>query len=408
METIVASEILPVEIWETILHSTISAPLFLDPNALMYFKTPSVLDERHARRLADETTYWDAERHRNILRRVCKAWDAYLCGFNHRFVRMSDIKHKRVSDSDLFKAVRICFDPKRPCDLDLCQGECFARWSVYLWNVVDQNNLPQAQIIAGDCNVSDMAEIFSLFPHLKVVSNFLPTGDYTLKGPSFRNRAYNYVRTAINDHPIGSSSLTTLSLSWNREFDVLAFEEAWKLPTLKNFIFKMTTHRGSNWQAWRLDIFLGILAHIGASITSLYMDGRLSTIELPSVLWERCPKLEHLHTGLCLRHPPPTQHPLRSLGIPFTKFYRQEPFGELTIPPWPSIQTVIVDKLSWGDLAGSISGYPLTTWMDTCQERQIRLEDMNGVSVEETLKVYGVSVSRNGGQYKFHQTQVRT
>jgi hypothetical protein len=101
----------PVEIWQWILRYVISVPVFLDPNGITECPPKWATDDHvHTSGSCwnDERPYWDAERSRNICRRVCRAWDGYLGQrIGHRFVRVQDVAEGRIAASALSHAIRI-------------------------------------------------------------------------------------------------------------------------------------------------------------------------------------------------------------------------------------------------------------------------------------------------------------
>lgn len=123
---------LPVELWYQILEENISLRTFLDPARLPEVEDPHFNNHDYIRatvplslgrssnrkttraelrskerRCQNEGTYWEMERQRNALRRVCKSWDQFLRLFSHRFVRIQDVFHGQVPIASLCKAIRI-------------------------------------------------------------------------------------------------------------------------------------------------------------------------------------------------------------------------------------------------------------------------------------------------------------
>ncbi|CAG7852878.1 SubName: Full=Uncharacterized protein {ECO:0000313/EMBL:CCA69310.1} [Serendipita indica DSM 11827] len=92
---------LPTEIWQTILRHAIFVPLFFDTDPLSSYGLAAL------RGYYDMSGYWDSERTRNKLRRVCSSWNAYLQHFAHRFVALKDVVHNHVPIAALPLAYRI-------------------------------------------------------------------------------------------------------------------------------------------------------------------------------------------------------------------------------------------------------------------------------------------------------------
>jgi hypothetical protein len=159
---------LPLETWYQILDECISVPTFLDPNHLF-----EVLNPMHYTIPTDEieAKYWAAERQRNVLRRVCKGWNAYFTPFEHRFVRTKDVYHGRVPKKALYTAIRIYFDRCSPFTCKRCQN--LDKNDIYDQLFADANQLP-TKIVDGmaDC-IQDIAitiiRSHAKMPHLSVI-----------------------------------------------------------------------------------------------------------------------------------------------------------------------------------------------------------------------------------------------
>ncbi|PVG04345.1 hypothetical protein CPB86DRAFT_693331, partial [Serendipita vermifera] len=94
---------LPPEICHIILRYSIAVPDFFDPDIADRIPPWFI----YASDWNDSKQYWDAERIRNILQRVCRSWDAYLRKYEHRFIRMDDVVHRLVPVDRLRAAIRI-------------------------------------------------------------------------------------------------------------------------------------------------------------------------------------------------------------------------------------------------------------------------------------------------------------
>lgn len=95
----------PTEIWQIILCYSISLPVFLETDPIKACGYQEFVNFYN-----DKSLYWNAERQRNILRRVCKHWNIYLIQFEHRFVDLSDVHKGHVPISAIRKAIRIEYE----------------------------------------------------------------------------------------------------------------------------------------------------------------------------------------------------------------------------------------------------------------------------------------------------------
>ncbi|PVG04341.1 hypothetical protein CPB86DRAFT_693116, partial [Serendipita vermifera] len=93
----------PLEIWHIILRYSISVPDLFDTHITDRIPPWFIYESNWN----DTDQYWDAERTRNNLRRVCSSWDIYLRKFAHRFVSMDDVVHQIIPASHLQSAIRI-------------------------------------------------------------------------------------------------------------------------------------------------------------------------------------------------------------------------------------------------------------------------------------------------------------
>ncbi|PVG04342.1 hypothetical protein CPB86DRAFT_213195 [Serendipita vermifera] len=93
---------LPLETWHIILRYSISLPDFFDTHITDRIPPWFIYESNWN----DTEQYWDAERTRNNLRRVCSSWDIFLRNFAHRFVSMDDVVHRILPADHLQSAIR--------------------------------------------------------------------------------------------------------------------------------------------------------------------------------------------------------------------------------------------------------------------------------------------------------------
>lgn len=92
---------IPPELWQKILRHAIFVPLFFDTDPVTSYGLASLPNYENT------SAYWESERTRNNLRRVCSTWDAYLQRFAHRLVNLDDVIHNRAPITALPLAYRI-------------------------------------------------------------------------------------------------------------------------------------------------------------------------------------------------------------------------------------------------------------------------------------------------------------
>jgi hypothetical protein len=134
---------LPVEVWHAILRYAIEVPLFLDPDAYEGVLARVVFHGRISP-LNHECTYWSAEKTRNRMQLVSKSWDSFLRPFEHRFVRMLDIRHGKVPLQKLEMAIRVSF---REYDCECVEFCAIPSFFDFLLEALKQVVIPRAEIV---------------------------------------------------------------------------------------------------------------------------------------------------------------------------------------------------------------------------------------------------------------------
>ncbi|CCA71160.1 hypothetical protein PIIN_05096 [Serendipita indica DSM 11827] len=109
---------LPAELWQNVLRYAIYVPIFFEIDPAEAYGLPGL------QRYCDPGGYWAAERTRNILMRICRAWVLYLRHFPHRYVELADVLHDRVPAEALAVAHRILWKvPHCKCDFSWSKYE---------------------------------------------------------------------------------------------------------------------------------------------------------------------------------------------------------------------------------------------------------------------------------------------
>jgi hypothetical protein len=147
-----------VELWQTILRYSIGVVDFLDPDAFEGVISHHLIINR-ASSTNNEQLYWSAEKTRNRLQLVSKSWDLYLRCFEHRFVRLLDIRHKTLGPETIEKAIRVSFG-KYGCRCDTCVNAS-QRFEVFGCETIDKAakvNMQIADMKEEDHQMSDFVE----------------------------------------------------------------------------------------------------------------------------------------------------------------------------------------------------------------------------------------------------------
>ncbi|PVF93215.1 hypothetical protein CPB86DRAFT_829489 [Serendipita vermifera] len=393
-----ASSLVPTEIWQTILRYSISVPVFLDPDAVEAI-SPCVIEDAKIE-WNDEKPYWQAERTRVALQRVCKSWNRYLRLYEHRLIRMIDIAHGFVSPDKLQNAIRLslrgenckcqtCADSTWP----ICSGNSFEAWC---WNLLNGCEPTNIRILDGTGATFDMRTFpMNTFPELETLfALHCSFGKYigliTNHLPHLRHCLGRGYWGCTEKQTFNSQTVKTLFISFPlpRIPEDHFTAQNWRLPGLRHIRIKDPA-QGSRTDELQASLW-ALLKVIGQQLTSLYLPWANSTYELHSDIWNLCPNLEHLYTAMKLTRPPPFEHPIHTLCIASSRNYmylRERPF-----PDWINLRIIRTD-VRW-DRSESLI-YSMA-WVTTCAERNIRLEDGTGESYDEFIKRTGVKFDERG------------
>lgn len=300
MPTISPSEHTPAEIWHYTLQFSIFVPIFfsIDPAS-------HGIDTLH--KYGDDSLYWETERARNALRRVCRSWDAFLNRFARRLVRLVDVEHGHVPISALRNAIRIqtlachCRKPR----VDLHQP-----WPTLDYIRKDGTPEPwKLQILFGfwEDNTAH-PKLFLVHHRLKHLRVFHRTWSHS----GYPSQAYN--STNQNDQPItvlsvlGSTSIaydTTKLTTWRLHLR-RGIGNEWSLSHLRH----LWVHSLDD------QVMESLLPIVGPQLLSFSCFESRVWKQLLNI-WELCPNITTLciPRGLHLLIPPSSGHPIKTLGV---------------------------------------------------------------------------------------------
>lgn len=273
-----AFELLPAEIWQTILRYAIAVPVFFDSDALENWGLADFIS-----RYQDEDAYWEAEKYRNAFRRVCFAWNIYLQQFNHRFIRMNDVLKDHIPISAISQAIRLenYAVPRNGSDysyacriLNKAISSSPGPWSLEILDgaipemnevILQSNRISNLKCILG-CDMHTIGQARALLPTLMLIL------------------ADGRVTTLSMKH-LKSSMLTTLRI------DEVSLNACctWDLPSLRHFSFRVDS-------LTPLD-FTNMLRSIGKNLITCMDNSRPTNAELPDEIWTLSPQLQHFKTS---------------------------------------------------------------------------------------------------------------
>jgi hypothetical protein len=401
---------LPLEIWHMILEYSISIPYFLDPDGMVDRFPPWVIAERG---LCDSALYYEAERTRNALRRVCRSWNEHLQRYAHRFVYMTDVVHGNVPAHYLKSAIRIAFDDHQGFLCKNCKSEAFERYlSVnghgYSYYTVCRDILGymkpfKAQIwdleIQGHEAIGEYLSPGS-FPDLARVQAYDRTIDTEAIIDIITSLpSLHHIYTCMdwpNDEQcsLKSSTLTTLHISicFSTPSSMPSTWDALDIPALRNLYIE------DSWYNWVFEYdepaWMPFVKRVGKGLRTLWIPDEQRCImkEVPGEIWSLCPKLEDFFPFMLPpTTPPPAGHPIHTLGVSQFRVTPRRPLDE-TVPDWPGLRTIRMD-VSWDH------------WISYCGETLMSLRKWPGSTglflednVGEPLADYLARVASKGDE----------
>jgi hypothetical protein len=407
---------LPTELCLEILEKAISLPEFLNPDHLSEVKNPIFAGSNAKSNLIAQ--YWETERHRNALRRVCKLWDLLLRPLDHRYIDMKDIYHGTVPEDALWKGIRVTFT--------FCGYVSGGRSCTYCFPVgMDHrisNLIPTTQSASSSTSPTDPAT--SNTNPLRPLAAQIVTSPYRYLSPeelvawckympnvrvliglrvdepneATWKEAFNYLpqlraidasdsgTPIVQYSPFHTSNLTTLLYSGHDVF-ALSLDNS-DLPSLRHLCLQ-GGRRGNGFRGDGLSKLTLLFERIGANLRSLEIGLHPCGITMPPSIWTLCPLLERLDTGMFLEHAPPPDHPLHIISTFLPGLYKLEgqplafvePFSSsMSVIRWPSLKHVIVTR------NGNLMNAPKQAmgWLrlcaDACAENDVTLEVLNALS----------------------------
>jgi hypothetical protein len=372
-------------------------PDFLDPDGMVDCFPPWVIEDRG---WYDYSGYYEAERTRNALRRVCRSWNEHLRRYPHRFVRITDVMHQIVPEKYLKTAKRISFDDHHgeSCETCLERFEEFANDEIIYDDACRLilkrlKPLENAQIldlrITSCLSVEEYVSV-ETFPNLlRVHTEDVVLQTETIMGiiESFSSFRHMYTRLPWyldGIFSLRSSTLTTLHLGICISSPTMFTSETLHLPALEHLYIEESYYDGPN--GYDEPSWISLVRIIGRELRSLWLplEPDCTLEEVPGEIWKLCPKLEDLFTfDSPPTIPPPVGHPIHTLGIPEFLVRHDRPL-EGALPDWPGLRTVRIDS-TWHFWTSYSHGSLTSSQMEWLNSRCICLEDSKGESLTNYL-----------------------
>jgi hypothetical protein len=394
---------LPLEIWQMILRYSISVPDFLDPDEGLDRFPPWVVAERG---WSADSGYYEAERKRNTLRRVCKSWNEYLERYAHRFVRMSDVIHGIIPLECLRTAIKLSlrFNNHGEGLCKDCKPKQFVpepddhnKW-YYRFNyaslhshILRLERLPRVEILDyGGYGSSilpevDLSQVFPNLLRFQAMDGTTKLDGVVKAIQSLPSLRHMYAQPDKDDRvddktrQLRSSNLTTLYISscWSKSLLNRLKGTTIPLPALRHLHFQIQS-KDRDSASW-----LALLRMVGKELKSLHLPRLFSLNPSSTEIWELCPNLEDLSGSFKLPPPtPPVGHPIHTLGVDMTMLESQQKLENIP-PDWPSLRTLRIN-MPWN--------FWLTPWRQSWDiltqwlaSRGLSMQDARGETLTEYL-----------------------
>jgi hypothetical protein len=391
-----------------ILRYSISVPDFFDPDGMVDRFPVWVIRNLN---WSDPRIYYKAESIRNTLRRVCRAWDTYLCQYAHRFVRMDDVVHGNVPLQYLKSAIRISFGEHayqfcHACEPGIFRAELPSRrplkssYSDLCRYILEHKRPFGTQIIdhgnTGDSILDDLV-LSRIFPSLQCIQAFrdyMPVTEIIedIESLPFIRQVFLELEWPEDEMPsLSSSTITTLCISLpiaNYPFTLFTDKNPY-LPALRHLHIEEPSREPN--AEYDTPLWLHLVRVLGRELRTLYvpLEEKCTKEDTPEEIWRICPKLEDLRIPQKPPStPPPTGHPLHALGLICDYISDEDCFGDFDyVSNWPGLRTIRVD-LSWDDWTKGDCG-PLPTSQSEKLAPNVSLEDSKGESLVEYLSRVG-------------------
>jgi hypothetical protein len=393
--------VLSVEVWQTILRYSISVAEFFNPDAFEGdLKAHGFGDAGRSR--VDEAAYWDSEQTRNTLQCVCKTWCEYLRRFEHRYVRMGDITHRKIDERSLKKAIRISFYRDECTCREVCYPSftpsgiprgldrrgAYDKFAQFCCKTIQAfDNLP-AEIL-------DMSSLFTgplwnsgalrILKEVKVIIAWGFYGDTITIPLLSQTPNLKHLRGNVHDDlqhlQFISRTLVTLSLKLGRmdSYQALLLD----LPSLLHLRVDL---EGS----LEPSIFFGrvlvpLFGKVGRQVRSLYLQSRDRHHKMPAEVWEHCSHLEIFHPGTTLEASAPMSHPIHTLSV------RPEHMFQTLTLQWYNLSRLILCA-QWSGIhdAKRLSEF-FTLWTREMQGRGVVFEDCDDITLAAIMRARGLA-----------------
>ncbi|KIM24540.1 hypothetical protein M408DRAFT_27009 [Serendipita vermifera MAFF 305830] len=273
-----------VEIWHTILKYAISVPIFLDVE---------FIQARGIDQYSYQYPYWQAERIRNTLRRVCHAWSGFLKLYDHRFIRIDDVIHKRVPLTALPSAIRIDLEWIGNCSCaEYCNSVGDIYWDemqdVWMGALCKYDTYPwKLEIIGGCYGREHMHALGPLVPNLRVMVS-QEWGVIFAFGRIISDVG-NPLGPQLSMSMCAAANLGTIHMT-DPDLSMKISITSGEFPSLRHLIIDVDDMQ-EPFEQWEFHTFL---QYIGPQLRTFHYRYQIHVESLDSSLWSILPNVESI------------------------------------------------------------------------------------------------------------------
>ncbi|KIM27813.1 hypothetical protein M408DRAFT_329761 [Serendipita vermifera MAFF 305830] len=411
-----------VEIWYSILLAVIDLPYILDTQLDL---------NRHywddAERYHNVDAYTESERHRRMLRLVCKSWRAFADEHKHRWITYNPDPGPNEKDHQIaLKVIRLATSAS---DEEAEETDIKAYPRRIMFNIRSPHDLGNLQDLIDNCS-SKARILFTESSRGYEDDVFDYIMDHSASLPNLRNLGVSFPKRSMPLQAISQSfpNLTTLGINDKPAMRVTCEDDKLVLPDLAMLKLDLTPFRIKSLETWSLPSLVHLITPVnsclvdgmeigfepvrilGANLVFLYIYSLDVPIAVPRAFWSWFPNLLELSSffsHLYFESPVPAHHPLKYIfhcphydskpnvsivGVSTEHAERPWVLHNLQLLP-PNFRRLTIWN-TWSYYSEILSSHCdlvqrnaiLTRMEEICKSKGIRLEDQSKLSLSEYIQ----------------------
>ncbi|CCA73477.1 hypothetical protein PIIN_07431 [Serendipita indica DSM 11827] len=322
---------LPVECWQDILSYAIGVPLFFDTDP---FDNHSFVD---VHRYSDEGPYWESERVRNRLRRVCMSWNVFLSQFHYRYICTGHVRGGHIPSVALRLAWRMRL---APCDCSRCiESPKIRRDSEkHAWSSIIETDPLQAEWNLQILDMGGTSSLELLFDSPSRLANLRVVIESSEKVVDLVAKA-NIPLTILDGYSrLTTKLLPSIPLENVTTLKIFAqLQAGYTIPRIPNLRhLSMHTIATSDSRKYLFD-FLDIN---GSELITFFWRGTMG-VRTQNSIWEKCPNAKSFQLPWDFQWiQPPSGHPIQHIRLDTERPTGVRPFCSMCGPAHSNVQYV--------------------------------------------------------------------